>query len=84
MALDESRNQPGSYRRTPEKLGAEVAWSEKWGVGFVDHLSHEKKQLVLIEAVAENSPLTSAVDTSAGANQGKPVAMSAGAAGGKN
>ncbi len=77
VALDETRNQPGSYPR-PENLGAEVAWSEKWGVGFVDHLSHEKKQLVLIEAVAENSPLASAVDTSAGANQGKPVAMSAG------
>ena len=77
VALDETRNQPGSYPR-PENLGAEVAWSEKWGVGFVDHLSHEKKQLVLIEPVAENSPLASAVDTSAGANQGKPVAMSAG------
>ncbi|WP_302557387.1 phosphate ABC transporter permease PstA [Holdemania filiformis] len=77
VALDESRNQPGNYPR-PENLGAEVAWSEKWGVGFVDHLSHEKKQLVLIETVAENSPLASAVDTSAGANQGKTVAMSAG------
>ncbi len=51
VALDETSNQPGSYPR-PENLGAEVAWSEKWGVGFVDHLSHEKKQLVLIETVA--------------------------------
>lgn len=77
VAFDETVNQPGLYPR-PQDLDESVAWSEKWGIGFVDYLSHEKKQLVLIETVAADSPLQSAFDTSAGAAQGKPVALSAG------
>ena len=77
VAFDEAANQPGSYPR-PQGLDESVAWSEKWGVGLVDVVSHEKEELVLIEMVAEDCPLRSAYDTSAGASQGQSVDMTTG------
>lgn len=69
VACVTTKNQ-SSYPR-PDALDEEVSWSEKWGIGFVDAVSHEKQQLVLVEAVDENSVFASTVDTSAGNNQGK-------------
>lgn len=77
VAISEQENKPSSFQR-PENLDDSIAWSERWGVGFVDYISHEKKELVLVEQVAEGSPLQSAIDTTAGANQGKSVTISAG------
>lgn len=62
----------------PADLPQEAYWSEKWGIGFVDTMSHEKQQLVLVERVAENSIFNQTVDTSAGPNQGQPFAVTVG------
>lgn len=70
VAVPAEQNQPGLFER-PQDLPDEAAWSEKWGIAFIDAVSHEKQQLLLIERIAEQSPLKTTVDTSAGASQGK-------------
>ncbi len=65
------------YER-PSDLASEVVWSEKWGIGFVDAVSAEKEQLILVEYVAEDSPLATTVNTSAGPTQGDIYPLSAG------
>ena len=54
-----------NYLTTVEaELGEEVAFSEAWGVGFVDALDENKEPIVLIEYIDEASPFASLIDKS--------------------
>jgi len=52
-----------------------VFWSEKWGIGVVDFVSHENMPYILVEKLADDSPLNSLID-----NNGVQVIMGTGSA----
>lgn len=56
----------------PDNLDDEVFWSEKWGIGVVDHLAIDKKAYILVEQVAANSALAKMVDNKGKLLQLKP------------
>ncbi len=62
----------------PSDLASEVVWSEKWGIGFVDAVSAEKENLVLVEYVADDSVFSTTVDTAAGETKGNAYELTAG------
>lgn len=62
-AVEADRNAPDCFQ-VPKKLGEEVAFSEAWGVGFVDALDENKEPIVLIEYIDEASPFASLIDKS--------------------
>lgn len=62
-AVEADRNAPDRFQ-VPKKLGEEVAFSEAWGVGFVDALDENKEPIVLIEYIDEASPFASLIDKS--------------------
>ena len=53
-------------------------FSECYGVVFQDKLSHEKKNLVIITHIDENSPFAHATIKTAGPNFGKPASIALG------
>ena len=54
--VEADRNAPDCFQ-VPKELGEEVAFSEAWGVGFVDALDENKEPIVLIEYIDEASLL---------------------------
>lgn len=61
--VEADRNAPDRFQ-VPKELGEEVAFSEAWGVGFVDALDENKEPIVLIEYIDEASPFASLIDKS--------------------
>ena len=61
--VEADRNAPDCFQ-VPKELGEEVAFSEAWGVGFVDALDENKEPIVLIEYIDEASPFASLIDKS--------------------
>lgn len=61
--IEEAYNKPGNFER-PSSLGEDVAFSTKWGVGFVDATDQNSEQIILVEYVDENSPFAYLIDES--------------------
>ena len=61
--VETSKNKAGSYTR-PSDLGENIAFSEKWGVGFVDAQDQNKENIILIEYIDDASPFVSLLDKS--------------------
>lgn len=62
-SVETSHNQPGTFER-PTSLHDDVAFSSKWGIGFVDARDQNGDPVVLVEYVDENSPFTYLKDES--------------------
>lgn len=62
-SVETSHNQPGSFERQTS-LHDDVAFSSKWGIGFVDARDQNGDPVVLVEYVDENSPFTYLKDES--------------------
>ncbi|MEG0958421.1 MAG: phosphate ABC transporter permease PstA [Erysipelotrichaceae bacterium] len=55
----------------PNDLSKDAYFSKKWGIAFVDHISHDKSKMVLIEYIDKNSPFNKATNATAGPDKGK-------------
>ncbi len=62
----------------PEDLSEEIAWSEEWGIGFVDATNNAKEDLILVEYIDPASVFANMLNTTAGENLGKPYTLSIG------
>ncbi|MEG0519549.1 MAG: phosphate ABC transporter permease PstA [Erysipelotrichaceae bacterium] len=62
----------------PDDLSKDAVFSKKWGIGFVDHVSHEKSDMILVEYIDPNSPFLKATNASAGPQKGKSFSIEVG------
>lgn len=62
-SVEETYNSPSTYVR-PDDLGEDVAFSEKWGIGFVDAQDQNKDPVILVEYIDETSPWNHLIDDS--------------------
>ena len=65
-----------SQFETPQ--GYEGAYSECYGIGFKDGLSHDKKPLIVVDVIDEKSPFALGTIMTAGPDQGKIAGVSPG------
>ena len=70
-------NHSGSFT-APDDLTPQASFSEKWGIAFVDALSNDKHELVLVEYIDPLSPFAHTIDKSAGANKGLDLTLEVG------
>ena len=70
-------NHSGSFT-APDDLTSQASFSEKWGIAFVDALSNDKHELVLVEYIDPLSPFAHTIDKSAGANKGLDLTLEVG------
>lgn len=75
--IKSEENHTGSFAR-PSDLSDEASFSEKWGIAFVDAISNDKQQLVLVEYIDPQSPFAHTIDKSAGANKGLDLNLEVG------
>lgn len=54
-SVEAKYNQPGDFPK-PESLDKKVAYSTKWGIGFVDTKDQNGDDVVLVEVIDKNSP----------------------------
>lgn len=62
-SVQSSYNKPGTYAK-PSNIGEGVAYSSKWGIGFVDTKDQNGDPIVLVEVVDDNSPFIHLLDDS--------------------
>lgn len=72
-SVQTSMNKPGNFTK-PETAGDTVAFSKKWGVGFVDTKDQNEDRIVLIEVIDKDSPFLHLKDESV---KGKDIALHA-------
>lgn len=75
--IKSEENHTGSFAR-PSDLSDEASFSEKWGIAFVDAISNDKQQLVLVEYIDPQSPFAHTIDKSAGTNKGLDLNLEVG------
>lgn len=62
-SVEVSKNHPGSFER-PASLSEEAAFSEKWGIAFMDTRDQNGDDIVLVEYIDEASPFAYLKDES--------------------
>lgn len=69
-----TQTEPGTFTR-PDSLDETIYFSEQYGIGLQDVINHEKKRLVVVAYIDENSPLKASVDATAGTNYQTPLSI---------
>lgn len=77
VEIKSEENHKRSFVR-PAELSEEASFSEKWGIAFVDAVTNDKQQLVLVEYIDPQSPFAHTIDKSAGANKGMDLKLEIG------
>lgn len=62
----------------PDNLADDVAYSEVYGIGFVDVVNHEKQKLIEVVTIDSNSPFTQALNATQGEGYGTVLGLSEG------
>lgn len=67
----------GSFTR-PEHLDETVVFSSKYGIGFSDEISHEKKRLIRVSYIAEDSIFNASTNATKGEGYGEVFTINVG------
>ncbi|HHU12825.1 MAG TPA: phosphate ABC transporter permease PstA [Clostridiaceae bacterium] len=66
--------EPGQFAR-PDDLPADAVFSERYGFALTDAVDHQKEKQMVLTYIADDSPLTAAVNAASGPTRGDPITI---------